>query len=316
MYYIGIDLGGTKVAVGIVNEEGMIVHKDSVPTKRERDYAEIIADIGELILKVVKGSGIDASKIASIGLGAPGTPNNKDGTLIYCSNLKYRNAPVRADLQRYLNLPVYIENDANCAALAECVAGAAKGTQHSITITLGTGVGGGVIINGRIYSGFNNAAAELGHMVIVSDGEFCGCGRRGCWEAYASATALIRQTQFAAKKYPDSLVNNLVNGDMTRIDAKTAFDAAKQGDEIGLKVVRDYIKYLAEGLTDVINAFQPEVVVIGGGVCKEGEYLLGPLREIIARDVYCKDVPQTQIKVAQMGNDAGIVGAAMLGRNL
>ena len=207
-----------------------------------------------------------------------------------------------------------MDNDAHCAALAESAAGAEKGTNSSVTITLGTGVGSGIIIDGKVYSGFNFAGGEIGHTVIVVDGEPCGCGRKGCWESYASATALIRQTKQAAKENPESAINKLVDGDMNKVDAKTAFDAAKLGDKTGEMVVKQYIRYIAEGIINVINIFMPEVLVIGGGVCKEGDYLLNPLKEIVKEGVYSKEeIPQTEIKIAQMGNAAGIVGAAMLG---
>lgn len=315
MYYVGIDLGGTNIAVGLVNEEGKIIHKDSVPTLRERSYQEIIKDMAMLVLKVINDAGISIDQVENIGVGSPGTPNCKDGVLVYNNNLNFRNVPVRSEIQKYINLPVYLDNDANCAALAESVAGAAKGAQSSVTITLGTGIGGGVVIDKKTYSGFNYAGAELGHTVIMVNGEHCTCGRKGCWEAYASATALIRQTKKAAQENQDSLINKLIEGDLARIDAKTAFDAAKQGDKTGELVVKQYIKYISEGLINMINIFMPEVLVIGGGVCKEGEYLLKPLRELIKLGVYSKDdIPQTQLKTAEMGNDAGIVGAAMLGK--
>lgn len=316
MYYVGIDLGGTNIAVGLVDEEGRIVHKDSVPTYRERPYQEILRDMAQLALKVIKDAGVSLDQVGHIGVGSPGTPDCENGVLVYNNNLNFRNVPIREELQKYINLPVYLDNDANCAALAESVAGAAKGVRHSVTITLGTGIGGGIVIDGKIYSGFNYAGAELGHTVIVCDGEQCTCGRKGCWEAYASATALIRQTKKAAEENPDSAINKLVGGDLGKIDAKTAFDAARQGDETGEKVVRQYIKYIAEGLINVINSLMPEILVIGGGVCKEGEYLLKPLRELVQKGVYSSgNIPQTQIKTAQMGNDAGIIGAAMLGNS-
>ncbi|MDP4092468.1 MAG: ROK family glucokinase [Bacillota bacterium] len=314
MFYVGIDLGGTNIAAGVVDENGKIIHKDSIPTHRERKDVEVIKDMAMLALKVIKDSGKEIADIKSIGIGSPGVPNNEKGILVYACNLNFKNAPIREEMQKYVNLPVILDNDANCAALAECVAGAAKGTKHSVTITLGTGLGGGVVIDGKIYSGFNNSASELGHSIIAMDGEQCTCGRKGCYEAYASATALIRQTKRAAVENKDSMINKLVNGDLNKIDAKTSFDAARAGDETGRKVVAQYIRYIAEGLINVINTFAPEVIVIGGGVCKEGEYLLKPLREIVYSEVYFKEEPQTQIKAAQMGNDAGIVGAAMLGR--
>jgi len=315
MYYIGIDLGGTNIAVGLVNEEGKILHKDSVPTLRERPYQEIIKDMAMLTLKVIKDADVSIDQVKSIGVGSPGTPNCKDGILIYNNNLNFRNVPIRSEIQKYIDLPVYLDNDANCAALAESVAGAAKGANTSVTITLGTGIGGGVVIDGKIYSGFNYAGGELGHTVLMMDGEPCTCGRKGCWEAYASATALIRQARKAAEANPDSLINKLVGGDLSKIDAKIPFDAAKQEDKTGEMVVQQYIRYIAEGLINMINIFMPEVLVIGGGVCKEGEYLLKPLRELIKQGVYSKeDIPQTELRTAQMGNDAGIIGAAMLGK--
>ena len=314
MYYIGVDLGGTNIAVGVVDENGKIIAKDSVPTKKEREYPEIVKDMAMLSLKVVKDAGLELKDIKSIGIGSPGTPDEKNGVLVYANNLRFYNVPLRAEMQKYIDKPVYIGNDANVAALAESVAGAAKGVQHSVTVTLGTGVGGGVVINGKVYSGFNFAAAELGHMTIMMDGEQCTCGNKGCWEAYASASALIRQTQEAAKEHPESLVYKLVDGDLTKIDAKTAFDAAKQGDKVGQELVDQYIKYIAVGLGNIVNIFMPEVIVIGGGVCKEGEYLLAPLRKRVRELAYTREIPLPEIKVAQMGNDAGIVGAAMLGK--
>mgnify|MGYP001133765921 CR=1 FL=1 len=315
MYYVGIDLGGTNIAAGLVNEEGKIVYRESIPTYRERHYTEIVKDMADLTLRVIKGAGVSIDEVKNIGIGSPGTPNCDEGILVFSGNLNFRNVPLRSEMQKYINLPVLLDNDANCAALAEGVAGSAKGAKHSVTITLGTGIGGGVIIDGKIYSGFNFAGSELGHSVIICDGEQCTCGRKGCWEAYASATALIRQTKKAAEANPQSLINKLVDGDFSRIDAKTAFDAAKQGDEVGEKVVKQYIKYIAEGLINVINTFMPEVVVIGGGICKEGEYLLKPLREMVSAGVFSREeIPQTQIKTALMGNDAGVIGAAMLGK--
>lgn len=314
MYCVGIDLGGTNIAAGLVDLDGNIIYKDSVPTQRERQYQEIIKDMAMLAKEVIEKSNVPMEKVKSIGVGSPGTPDCKNGIIVYNNNLNFRNVPIREEMQKYLDLPVYVDNDANCAALAESAAGAAKGTKTSVTITLGTGIGSGIIIDGKVYSGFNFAGGEIGHTVIVVDGEQCTCGRKGCWEAYASATALIRQTKRAAVENPESAINKLVDGGLDKIDAKTAFDAAKLGDETGEAVVKQYIKYIAEGVINVINIFMPEVLVIGGGVCKEGDYLLNPLKEMVKAGVYSKEeIPQTQIKTAQLGNDAGIVGAAMLG---
>lgn len=312
MYYIGIDLGGTNIAAGLVTPEGRLVAKGNVPTLRERPYQEIMRDMANLSLKLIEDTGIALQDVAGIGIGSPGTPDSKEGILVYNNNLRFRNVPVRAEIQQYVNLPVYLDNDANCAALAESVAGAAKGVKYSVTITLGTGVGSGVVIDHRIYSGFNYAAAELGHTVIVVDGEPCTCGRRGCWEAYASATGLIRQARRAVEQNPDSAILRLAQGDPAKIDAKIPFDAAKEGDPTGKQVIDQYFKYLAAGLVNVINAFQPEIIVIGGGVSKQGEFLLEPLRKLVDAEVYSHDIRHAELKEALMGNDAGIIGAALL----
>jgi len=314
MRYIGIDLGGTKIAAGLTDENGHLIMKDSVPTRKEREYPEIIADMAALCERLIERDGIKTTDVKSIGIGCPGTPDTKNGVIVYANNIRFRNVPVAAEMRRHLDIPVIVDNDGNCAALAESVAGAAKDAAHSITITLGTGIGGGFIIDNKIYSGFNFAAPEVGHMAIIVDGEQCSCGRRGCWEAYASATALINQTITAARWDSNSLINELTGGDLNRIDAKTAFDAARKGDEAGIRVVGQYIVYLAEGITNLINLFSPEVFAIGGGVSNEGEYLLKPLREHVKKGVYSREeIPQTFITAASMGNDAGIVGAAMLG---
>ncbi len=313
-HYIGIDLGGTNIAVGMVDENGKILRKDSVPTLRERPAEEVLKDMSMLVLKVIKDSGMKVSDVKSIGIGSPGVPNSEKGLIVYACNLNFDNTPVRDEVQKYIDLPVFLDNDANCAGLAEAVAGAAKGVKHSITVTLGTGLGGGVVIDGKIYSGFNYSGSELGHSVIMMDGEQCTCGRKGCYEAYASATALIRQTKRAIAEDPNSMIHKLIGGDLSKVDAKVAFDAAKAGDATGQKIVDQYIKYIATGLINLINTFSPEVIVIGGGISKEGEYLLKPLRDIIYKEVYFKGEPQTRLATAQMGNDAGIVGAAMLGK--
>jgi glucokinase len=317
MFYAGIDLGGTNIAAGLTDENGTLVIKGSVPTGKERPYKDIIKDMAGLVLKLIDDANVKKDDVKSIGIGSPGTPDNARGILVYANNLPdFVNVPLREEMQKHINLPVILDNDANCAALAESVAGAARGFENSITVTLGTGVGSGVVIGGKVYSGFNYSAAETGHMVICSGGAQCTCGRKGCWEVYASATGLIEQTRETAKNNPGSLINTIVEGDLSKIDAKTAFDASRKGDPTGRAVVEKYIEYLAEGIVNLINIFAPEVVVIGGGISKEGEYLLAPLRKIVKANVYFKGKPQTQIKVAEMGNDAGIIGAAMLGRTL
>ncbi len=314
MYYIGIDLGGTNIAAGIVDEDGQIIYKESIPTQKKRNQQEIMEDMAKLSQRLLEEAGIKLQDLQSIGVGSPGSPDLKEGIIIYNNNLGFRNAPIRKVIQKQIPVPVYLNNDANCAALAEGLLGAAGGVKYSVTITLGTGIGGGIILNNEIYSGFNNAGAELGHMVILSDGRECTCGRKGCWEAYASATALIELAQEAASKNHDSLLFTLVNGELTQITAKTPFDAVKQGDPIANKVVQEYIGYLAEGVSNIINIFQPEILVVGGGVSKQGDYLLNLLQERVNQEIYSKEeIPKTKLRTALLGNDAGIIGAALLG---
>lgn len=316
MYYIGVDLGGTNIAAGVLDENMGIVGKGSVPTGNQRHYSEIIRDMALLIRKLIDDTGLPMKDFGYIGVGSPGICDREKGLILYNNNINFDHVPMREELQKYIPLPVYVENDANCAALAESMAGAARDTNHSIMVTLGTGIGGGIVLDNRIFTGFNGMAGEIGHVVIIQNGEQCTCGRKGCWESYASATALIRQTRRAACENPSSAINRLVQGDLNLVNAKTAFDALREGDDTGTRVVMEYICYLAEGIANLINIFQPEKVVIGGGVSKEGETLLRPLREIVREITYFGkgEIPQTKIVCAETGNDAGIIGAAMLGR--
>jgi len=317
MYYIGIDLGGTKIKGGIVDEEGQVVRKDSMPTGRTRKSEEIVNDICSLIKKLLSDANLSEKDIYSVGIGSPGSLDRERGIIIANFNLGFRYVAIREAIQKVIPVPVYVENDANCAAIAESVAGSAKGLDYAVLITIGTGIGGGIIINNKLYIGANGAAAELGHIVLKLNGEACTCGRKGCWEAYSSATALIRQTKAAAVKNPSSKILELVDGDLDKIDAKTAFDAARMGDETAIKVIDEYIDILAEGLANIVNIFQPDIIAIGGGVSKEGENLLAPLREKMkGRTFFIGDLKNTQIVAAQMGNDAGIVGAALISKRI
>ena len=316
MYYIGVDLGGMSIKAGVVNDKGEILHSEKVSTGRERYYTHILKDMADLCKKVVAEAGLVIADIESIGVGSPGIPDKKAGILISSNNLGFTNVPIKEELQKYFDLPVYLDNDANAAALAECVAGASHDVDHSVLITLGTGIGGGVIIDNKIYSGFNDAGSELGHMCIVHEGIQCSCGRNGCFEKYASASALISQTREAVINNPKSKMNESIGGDLDKVDARTAFDAQKLGDETADKVIKKYIEYLADGVMNIVNMLFPEVIVIGGGVGNEGENLFKPLRKAMKKREYTHDVPATKIKGAEMGNKAGIVGAAMLGRKI
>jgi glucokinase len=313
MYRIGIDLGGTNIAFGLVAEDGTLVKKDSVPTDRNATAEGLTELMAETTLKFIDAWGIRRSDVLSIGIGCPGACDNDAGMLILTVNLPFRNTNIRAIFAKFTDIPVYLGNDANCAALGEALFGGGKGADTCLAVTLGTGVGGGIIIDGKIYTGFNGVAGEMGHMVIRKGGVKCSCGRKGCFEAYASATAVIRETKAAALKHPESLINKLCGGDPDKIDAKTAFDAMRAGDKTGTAIVKAYIKDLGEGIINYINIFQPEVILIGGGVSKEGEGLLKPLRRYVYRYSYgAKMLPRTRIEKAQLGNDAGLIGAAML----
>jgi glucokinase len=316
MYYIGIDLGGTNIAVGIVDESFKIVKKGSTPTLVNRDPELIIADMGKLCLELLAETGIGLEEVVCAGIAAPGSVNPRTGIIEYANNLPFLRFPIADTLRKYLPVrEVYLENDANAAALGEAVGGAAKGKRLSVMITLGTGVGGGVIIDGKIYSGFNYAGAELGHTVIEYNGRQCSCGRKGCFEAYASATALVSMTKEKLAACKDTLMWEMCGNDINKADARIAFAAMKKGDRAGKEVVDMYISYLACGITNMINIFQPEVLLIGGGVCNEKDYLLKPLTEIVNADQYTRNqAVKTEIKIAALGNDAGIVGAAALGR--
>ena len=320
MYTIGVDLGGTNIAIGIVNEKYEIVRKGSVPTKPERGADPIIADMAALCRKLIAEEGLTLADIESVGVATPGTANNVTGVVEYANNIPFLQYPLADRLSAQLDgKKVYIENDANAAAKAEAIAGVAAGAPISVMITLGTGVGGGIIIDGKVYTGFNFAGAELGHVVIQKDGRQCSCGRKGCWEAYSSATGLVNITKdyivearAAGKK---TIMDDMIGGDLSKVSARTAFNAMKQGDEVGAAVVDEYISYLSCGIVNMINIFQPNVLSIGGGVCTEGDYLMKPLLEKVWGETYTREgTPRTQILIAKLGNDAGIIGAAVLGK--
>jgi glucokinase len=272
--------------------------------------------MAKVSLEAIAEANLTVDDIEWVGIGTPGIANSKDGIIEYSNNLEFKDVPIVEYIQEHIKKPVYVENDANAAAYGEYVAGAGKGHNSLVCITLGTGVGGGVVIDGKILTGFNFAGAELGHMVIEVDGVQCSCGRKGCFEAYSSATGLIRMTKEAMDADKDSAMWNLFRerGD-DKVSARISYDAMRLGDKSATEVVDKFHKYLATGLTNVINIFQPEVLCIGGGVCNEGDALLNPVKEIIAKEVYTKNsAKNTEIVRATLGNDAGIIGAAFLGR--
>ena len=319
MYYIGVDLGGTNIAIGVVDENHKIIKKGSTPTLPDRAPEMIVRDMATLAKNLVAEAGLSNCDIAYVGIASPGIANCDTGVVEYANNLPFQDFPIAEVFKSYYPVKaVYVENDANAAALAEALAGAAKGTRKSVMITLGTGVGGGIVIDGKVYSGYNHAGGELGHIVIEKDGRPCSCGRRGCWETYSSATGLAAMTrekiqELSTKGIPSVMVDDFkATG---KVSARTAFDAMRKGDQEAAKLVETYIEYLACGIANIINIFQPEVLSIGGGISNEKNYLLEPLMRIVDREQYTRNsTKKTVVKIAEMGNDAGIVGAAGLGR--
>ena len=306
--YIGIDLGGTNIAVGIVGDDAKIIATDSTPTMAERDYTEIVKDMAAITKKVLAENKISVDDIKGIGIGCPGTIDNKNGIVVYANNFKMKKVPLAAEMKKYINKPVSLINDADAAAFGEYIVNG-NGCDSFLFITLGTGVGGGIVLGGKVYNGFNSAGGELGHITLVHGGLLCTCGNEGCWEAYASVSALIRQTKAAMDKNPTSLMHKIAKKD-GKVSGRTAFDAAKAGDEAGKKVVGAYCEYVASGLVGIVNIFQPQKIVIGGGISKEGDYLLGPIVEYWNKRDYNKYMPKTEISIATLFNDAGIIGAA------
>ncbi|MCI9111336.1 MAG: ROK family protein [Eubacterium sp.] len=313
MYNIGIDLGGTNIVASVVNEDYRILGTGKTPTSTPRSADEIFDDIAAMCREAMDKAGVTINDISSIGMGTPGTVNG-EGVIEFANNLGFNNVPARDMLKERLgDLPVFIANDANCAALGEAYAGCGNGSKNFVAVTLGTGVGSGIIVDGKIVTGVNFAGGECGHMVIMVDGEACTCGRRGCWEAYASATALIRQTKEAMEKYPDSVMHELAKAE-GKVSGRTAFDAMRKGDIAGIEVVDNYIKYVACGLIDIVNALQPEIICVGGGICNEGDTLMTPLKRFVQAERYSiHSKIQTKIMKAELGNDAGVIGAALLG---
>ena len=314
MYYIGLDVGGTTFKAGVVTEDGRIVHKDAMPTGIERPYQEIIADMAALCKKVAADAGIEMSEIKSIGVGVPGLFDNKTGMIPFCTNLGWHDIPFVAEMKKHLDTPVYGDNDATVAGLAESVAGVSAGIRDSVFLTLGTGVGGGIIIDGKPYSGAHGCGSEIGHMMIKMGGELCTCGNYGCFERYASATAIIREARKAIVEYPESSMLAACGGDPEKLNAKIVIDAAKAGDAAAKAVFGGYVQALAVGIINIINMLDPEVIVLGGGVSAAGEFLLDAVREAVKPMVFFKTMPYARIELAQLGNDAGIIGAAMLGK--
>lgn len=306
--YIGIDLGGTNIAAGLVDGSGQILHSDSIPTLKERHWSEIVRDMASLAERIVTESGHSLNEIIAVGIGCPGSIDKENGVVVYSNNIVMHNVPVAQEFRKYIDLPVFLENDANAAALGEYTT-CGEGIDSFVFMTLGTGVGGGIILNGKVWSGFNGAGAEIGHQTLIYNGKPCTCGRRGCLEAYASVTALIEQTKDAIDAHPESLMNTWVK-EHGKVTGRTSFECAKQGDAAAIAVRDRYIEYVAEGICSIVNVLQPEILAIGGGISREGDVLLDPIKAYFAVNDYNKHMKKTDIRIAKLFGDAGIVGAA------
>ncbi len=309
MYYVGIDVGGTNLKAGVVDEQGRIISKVDCPTQVERGHEAVVENMAKLALQAIEKAGVPMDEVKSIGVGIPGIQDPRTGRVPFCTNLGWHDVPVVELIQKVIDKPVYVDNDATVATLAENVAGVSAGAKSSVFLTLGTGVGGGVVIGGKVYSGANGVGSELGHMITVAGGELCTCGNRGCWERYASATALIRMGKEAAEKHPESILNGV-----EKITARVVIDAARKGDAAALEAFDQYTEHLAVGMVNIINFIDPEIIAVGGGVSGAGEFLLKPVREKLAKKIFYKAMPYARVELATLGNDAGIIGAAMLGK--
>jgi glucokinase len=283
-------------------------------TQPERPYQEVIRDMAACAMQALTLGGYAPKDIATIGIGIPGIADNETGMVIFCTNLGWTNVPLRVELQKYLNRPVYIENDATVAGFAESVAGVSKNCVSSVFLTLGTGVGGGIVLNGRPWTGAHGVATEIGHITMEIDGIPCTCGKDGCLERYCSATAIIRMAREMCLAHPDCAIAQTVKGDLDNITAKTVIDLARGGDDIAIHLFHRYCRYLAIGINTIISFLDPEMVVLGGGVSHAGAFLLDTVRAKIPSLLMFKTMPYADIRLAELGNDAGIIGSAMLAR--
>ena len=303
MYRIGVDLGGTNIAVGIVTKEGEMVHKDSIKTEADQGAEHVLSRLENFCKQIIEEKNLE---IEYVGIGVPGSCDYKTGIVEFAPNIDFKNINLKDRLEKFLNLPVCVENDASCAAIGEAVSGSAKNYNYAMVLTLGTGVGAGLIVNGKVERG----RIEVGHQTIDINGPACGCGNVGCFEAFSSATALIRDTKVTAYRYPDSLINKIVKN-VDDIEAKTVFDAADAGDIIAKKLIQNYTFYLGVGINNLLNVHPLEVVVLGGGIAAQGETIIRPLMGFLQKRAFGGEL-KAEIKQAQLGNDAGIIGAAMM----
>ncbi len=308
MYYIGLDIGGMSIKGALFSKNGDILERGTLKTVTNQDYKIFVERLRDLCLDMLKRQKLNQKDLIGVGMAIPGSIDSKKGVITYANNIAFKNVPIVKEFQKHINVPVKIGNDANVAVLGEMHFGSAKNYKDIVFITLGTGIGTGIISGGKLILGKAGAGGEGGHMIIRFNGEPCTCGRKGCWESYGSATALIRQTKEAIDKNPNSILAHIANKEGT-VNGKTAFDAEKQGDLVGAKVVKRYLRYVGEGLVNLVNIFRPEIVLIGGGISNEGDSLMRRIQAFVNRYSYGADnKTRVLVKKAELMNDAGIYG--------
>jgi len=312
-FYVGIDVGGTGLKAGVVTEDGKIISKVTCPTGVERGAEAVVNDMAHLALRAIEEAKLTMDDIKAVGIGIPGIQDPATNRVPFCTNLGWHDVPLVEWMQKVIDKPIYVNNDATVAGLAEAVSGVSAGVKNSVFITLGTGVGGGVVIDGKVFSGSHGVGTEIGHMMTVAGGRQCTCGNRGCWETYASATAIIRMGQEMARVNPDCELLKAA-GSIENITAKHVIDLAKAGDAKCGTIFDQYVENLCVGIVNIINILDPEVIALGGGVAGAGQFLLDAVRAKLPSMIFYKTMPYARIELATLGNDAGIIGAAMLGR--
>ena len=310
-YFAGIDLGGTFIKCGIFDETGKIINKDKVVTPQ--GYLCTVDKLSDFVKELAARAQVN---LTGVGIGAPGVIESETGTVVVSHNLKWKDVPLAKDLSAKLGLPVFLTNDANAAALGENFCGSGKEYSSMVLLTIGTGIGSGIVINGKLFEGYRSAGAELGHETIQFRGKKCACGRRGCFEVYASASALVKQTRQKMRKHSGSALWKICEGDLSKVDGRTVFEGMKQNDALAMNIFDTYIGYLAEGIANIINSFRPEAVVLGGGISAEGDTLIHPLKKrvnalILGRGEYAP----VEIVAAALGNDAGLCGTAKFAKD-
>ena len=311
VYRIGIDLGGTAIKVGIIDPNNCIAGRSEIPTEADKPWERVVKNMVHAVALALEDADLELQDCNVVGVGSPGTIDAETGTVVYSNNFGWHDVPLADALHKELGLPVHISNDANCAALGEVVAGAAQGCKNAILLTLGTGVGSGIVLGGRIFEGGGPGGAELGHTMLRQDGELCTCGRHGCLEAYTSATALIRESIKAAKQHPASKLVSMTHGELNHMNGYIAFEAARQKDETACHVIDTYIDDLADGIADAINLFRPQMVLLSGGISKQGHFLTDPLQKKVAHRAFGGEQSYLpEIRCAALENDAGMIGAA------